>query len=52
MLLEIPTHEEVNYINQSLVVYNHSCESFSQTEAFIPVNRCLKNERVKLLQGF
>lgn len=51
VLLEIPTREEVNYIDQSLVAYNHSCESFSQKEAFIPINRCLKNEKGEIIAG-
>lgn len=37
VLLEIPTHEEVNYIDQSLMAYNHSREPFLQTNPFIPV---------------
>ena len=51
MLLEIPTHEEVNYIDQSLMAYNHSREPFLQTNPFIPVNRCLKNENGEVIAG-
>ena len=50
VLLEIPTHEEVNYIDQSLMAYNHSREPFLQTNPFIPVNRCLK-KCCGLIQG-
>ena len=49
VLLEIPTHEEVNYIDQSLMAYNHSREPFLQTNLFIPVNRCLKNENGEVI---
>ena len=51
VLLEIPTHEEVNYIDQSLMAYNHSREPFLQTNPFIPVNRCLKNENGEVIAG-
>ncbi len=51
MLLTIPTNEEIDYIDQSLIAYNELCEPFTQTAPFIPVNRCFKNEAGEVIAG-
>ena len=42
MFLTIPTNEEVEFIDKSLMTYNEMCEPFTQTVPFISINRCLK----------
>lgn len=51
MFLTIPTNEEVEFIDKSLMTYNEMCEPFTQTVPFISINRCLKNEAGEVIAG-
>ena len=49
--ISIPSAEEAEYIDDMLMEHNKESKPFEQEEAFISINRCIKDEQGSVIGG-
>lgn len=51
LIIEIPNEDEADYIDDMIMEHNKLSKPFEQEEAFIKINRCIKDSKGNVIGG-